>query len=555
MRFDRETLWRFQGPAGVLAAVLLWPLTPMFGPPLVAVAVLNWLMTSRRGAGAEGAGRLDSGWDLTALLMAALVFTVHFQLLTHGTGWIFDFELLGHSFDSLASFLLHGSSEVSPRAILWEGMQVEGRTVMYFGPWPALLRLPLAWLEIMPAVHWSRLSCYIAAVLTLCGFVLICGRELARNGALERGDRRQLLLVSIFGFGLGSPLAFLMFSAWIYHEAVLWGLCGSTWALYFMLSALRSEGRALPQLFALSFAAGGALLARVTYGVPLYGVLALVTWSCWRRAARTGSSRPARDAAWIGVCLLPATAMLVFQLWYNFDRFGDVTTFADYQRLEYLVENEESWLSFEQWGAVNPLRLPTGLWNYLGVQLDYFSSDFPWIRVARPSYPEQNLYPQMFQSYVISLSIVSLWLVLPAALGCAFLIFRSEDRFLKLCGLCLFTQVLLVGSFFIMEQRYAADLLPLLIFGYAYFLGSVYLHRPFQHAGRVLANGMLLAVVLSSIATLSSTVSVIPVSGPAVLPGYKTFWSQRFQLINRGIEQISERANLGSEAPDGTSGG
>jgi hypothetical protein len=549
MRFDRETLWRWQGPAGVLAAALLWPLTPMFGPPLVATALLNWLMTSRRGAegaGAEGAGRADTGWDLTALLMAALVFTVHFQLLTHGTGWIFNFEMLGYSFDSLASSLLRGSSEVT-RGILWEGMQVDGRTVMNFGPWPALLRLPLAWLEIMPAAHWSRLSCYAAAVLSLCGFVLICGRELARNGALERGDRRQLLLVSIFGFGLGSPLAFLMFSGWIHHEAVLWGLCGSTWALYFMLSALRSEGRALPQLFALSFAAGGALLARVTYGVPLYGVLALVSWSCWRRAARTG-----RNAAWIGLCLLPATAMLVFQLWYNFDRFGDVTTFADYQRLEYLVENEESWLSFEQWGAVNPLRLPTGLWNYLGVQLDYFWADFPWIRVARPSYPEQNLYPQMFQSYVISLSVVSLWLVLPAVLGCAFLIFRSKDRLLKLCALCLLSQVLLVGSFFIMEQRYAADLLPLLIFGYAYFLGSVYLHRPLQHARRMLANGMLLAVVLSSIATLSSTVSVIPISGKAVMPGYKMFWSQRFQRINREIERIS--GNFGSEAPDGTSG-
>jgi hypothetical protein len=544
MRFDRETLWRWQGPAGVLAAALLWPLTPILGPPLVATALLNWLMTSRRGA--EGAGRADSGWDLTALLMAALVFMVHFQLLTHGTGWILNFEMLGYSFDSLASSLLSGSSEVK-RGILWEGIQVEGRTVMNFGPWPALLRLPLVWLEIMPAAHWSRLSCYTAAVLTLCGFVLICGRELARNGALERADRRQLLLVSIFGFGLGSPLAFLMFSGWIHHEAVLWGLCGSTWALYFMLSALRSEGRALPQLFALSFAAGGALLARVTYGVPLYGVLALVSWSCWRRAARTG-----RNAAWIGLCLLPATAMLVFQLWYNFDRFGDVTTFADYQRLEYLVENEESWLSFEQWGAVNPLRLPTGLWNYLGVQLDYFWADFPWIRVARPSYPERNLYPQMFQSYVISLSVVSLWLVLPGALGCAFLIFRSKDRLLKLCALCLLSQVLLVGSFFIMEQRYAADLLPLLIFGYAYFLGSVYLHRPLQHARRMLANGMLLAVVLSSIATLSSTVSVIPISGKAVMPGYKMFWSQRFQRINREIERIS--GNFGSEAPDGTSG-
>jgi hypothetical protein len=546
MKFDRETLRRARGPLGLLAAALVWRLTPMFGPPLVAAALLDWLMTSRRRSADQG--REDSGWDLIALLMAVLVFTVYFQLLTRGTGWIFQGELLGASFDSLANSLLRGSSEVEPRTILWEGMRVGGRTVMYFGPWPALLRIPLSWLELMPAGHWSRLSCYIAAVLTLCAFTLICARELSRNSALERGDRRQLLLVSIFGFGLGSPLAFLMISGWIYHEAVLWGLCGSTWSLVFMLSALRSEGRALPQLCALSFTAGAALLARVTYGVPLYGVLALVAWSSWRRAARTGSLRTVRDAAWIGVCLLPATAMLVFQLWYNFDRFGDVTTFADYQRLEYLVENEESWASFEQWGAVNPLRVPTGVVNYLGVQSDYFSSEFPWVRVARPSYPEQNLYPQMFKSYVISLSVVSLWLVLPAILGGAFLIYRSEDQTLKLCGLCLLAQVVLVFSFFIMEQRYAVDLLPSLIFGYAYFLGSVYLHRPLQNARRALANGMLIVVMLSSIATLSSTVSAIPVSGPAVLPGYKVFWNQRFRLINRSIDRIFERMGFGSEA-------
>jgi hypothetical protein len=240
--------------------------------------------------------------------------------------------------------------------------------------------------------------------------------------------------------------------------------------------------------------------------------------------------------------------MLIFQLWYNFDRFGDVTTFADYQRLEYLVETEESWASFEQWGAVNPLRVPTGVVNYLGVQSDYFSSEFPWVRVARPSYPEQNLYPQMFKSYVISLSVVSLWLVLPAILGGAFLIYRSEDQTLKLCGLCLLAQVVLVFSFFIMEQRYAVDLLPSLIFGYAYFLGSVYLHRPLQNARRALANGMLIVVMLSSIATLSSTVSAIPVSGPAVLPGYKVFWNQRFRLINRSIDRIFERMGFGSEA-------
>jgi hypothetical protein len=541
---SRETLWAWSGPLGVLAAALAWLLVPTFGPPLVAAAVLNWMMTGRRGE--------RGSWDLTGLLMAALVFTVYFQLLTRGTGWIFHYELLGQAFDSLASSLLEGTSDVSPSAILWEGMKVDGRTVMYFGPWPALLRIPPNWIEVGHPGHWSRLSCYIAAVLTLCGFALICARELARNDALERSDRRQLLLMSIFGFGLGSPLVFLMFSGWIYHEAVVWGLCGSTWSLYFLLGVLRSERRALPQLAALSFTVGAALLARVTYGAPLYGALALAAWASWRRAE---ASRRVREAAWVGVCLLPAIAMLGLQLWYNFDRFGDPTTFAEYERLEYLVEDAESWESFEEWGAVNLLRLPTGISNYLGFRGEYFSSDFPWVRVARPDYPDYNIYPQMFKSFVISLSVASLWLVLPGLLGCVLLAFRPGSATLKLSGLCLLSQVVLVASFFIMEQRYAIDLLPLLIFGYAYFLAAVYLKAPFQNARGLLANAMLVLVVLSSAATLSSTVSAIPDSGPAVLPGYKTFWRQRFQQVNAQIDRLFAPAQDADEAASGPAGG
>ena len=81
-----------------------------------------------------------------------------------------------------------------------------------------------------------------------------------------------------------------------------------------------------------------------------------------------------------------------------------------------------------------------------------------------------------------------------------------------------------------------------MIFGYAYFLRAVYLQRPLQRFRRALANGMLVVVILSSIATLSSTISVIPISGPALLPGYKQFWRERFRLINSNLDRIIDRA-------------
>ena len=53
---------------------------------------------------------------------------------------------------------------------------------------------------------------------------------------------------------------------------------------------------------------------------------------------------------------------------------------------------------------------------------------------------------------------------------------------------------------------------------------------------------MLVAVVFSGVATLSSTLSVIPVSGAAALPGYKAFWLQRFRVINSRIDSLTARA-------------
>ena len=126
------------------------PVAP--GPPLVAAALLNGVMVSRRGDGEP------SLWDATCLLTGTVVVVVHFQLITRGSGQLFDFELLGAAFDALATALLRGSTEVDSHAIRWEGMKIEGRTYMYFGPWPALLRIALAWLEPILSGPWSRLS-------------------------------------------------------------------------------------------------------------------------------------------------------------------------------------------------------------------------------------------------------------------------------------------------------------------------------------------------------------------------------------------------------------
>lgn len=62
---------------------------------------------------------------------------------TTGFQQVFVKEILGSAFDSQAEHFLHGNVDVDRDAIREEAMTVNGKTRMYFGPFPALLRIPL----------------------------------------------------------------------------------------------------------------------------------------------------------------------------------------------------------------------------------------------------------------------------------------------------------------------------------------------------------------------------------------------------------------------------
>jgi hypothetical protein len=88
------------------------------------------------------------------LLLSALLWV----FTTTGGRQIFVKEVLGGACDSQAEHFLRGDVDVDVDAIGHEAMIVNGKVRMYFGPFPALLRIPLNFLY--PAGHgkWSRIS-------------------------------------------------------------------------------------------------------------------------------------------------------------------------------------------------------------------------------------------------------------------------------------------------------------------------------------------------------------------------------------------------------------
>src|SRR6266480_3082041 len=93
------------------------------------------------------------------LLLSVLLWV----LTTTGGRQVFVKEVFGGAYDSSAQHFLRGDVDVDAEAISHEAMIVNDHVRMYFGPFPALLRIPLNF--AYPAGHgkWSRISGFCAA--------------------------------------------------------------------------------------------------------------------------------------------------------------------------------------------------------------------------------------------------------------------------------------------------------------------------------------------------------------------------------------------------------
>jgi hypothetical protein len=207
---------------------------------------------------------------LTLLLSALLwVFT------TTGGRQIFVKKVLGGAYDSQAEHLLRGDVDVDVDAISNEAMIVGDHVRMYFGPFPALLRIPLNFVYPKARGNWSRISGFCAGVIALSAFAGLVGTALRRSPLSSRG-RGWMGNACVIGFALGSPLVFLLGNLSIYNEAIIWGLAWSLAALFFALRSREAQGGALTRsLLGFSMCAG-ELACR---GVQLWSCLSRSTWS------------------------------------------------------------------------------------------------------------------------------------------------------------------------------------------------------------------------------------------------------------------------------------
>jgi hypothetical protein len=421
------------------------------------------------------------------LPLTFLLSGLFWMFVTTGGREIFVKEVLGGAYDSQAEHFLRGDVNVDVEAIGHEAMIVNGKVRMYFGPFPAVLRIPLNF--VYPAGHgkWSRISGFCAGVIALLAFAGLV-RMALQSSPISSRARNWLGNACLIGFAFGSPLLLLLGNLSIYDEAIIWGLALSLGAIFFAFRSRQAEGGALTRaLLGFSLCAGGALLSRVTFGAPFILIAPLLA---------VGLARGNR-ATNLTALVLPLGAALAFYIWLSYARFGSLTG-VNY---DYYINTVHSEFA-HKFGVFSPRRVPYSFADYFSLRFPSLEREPSFLAADRHSYNYPTLYSNDFSEVYLPLPWCSGWLVFGAIMGITCLVRRhGADTFERGAAAALFVQFLCILSFFALAQRYATDLYPFLIFCFIIFLrsGSMALFR----SRHVIIGLIGLSIVVNSLATVS----------------------------------------------------
>lgn len=192
-------------------------------------------------------------------------------LLNHGQ--LMPASFASGFYETQARALRAGHWHVPRYSLGIEAFRIGGRSYMYFGPWPSLLRMPAMFVFRGMDGRWTLPSMALALLIGL-GATVHLGwgiRQLVLRGEALR--RSECWAIGIFTalVGGGSVFLFLTSQAWVYHEAEIWGAATALAAYAVLLDYVRTP-RA--RLLVIASAIGAiSILSRPSVG---FGPLAAI---------------------------------------------------------------------------------------------------------------------------------------------------------------------------------------------------------------------------------------------------------------------------------------
>ena len=302
-------------------------------------------------------------------------------LLSASHGEMLRWQRLGDFYDTQAHALLDGDLAVDEYPLGIEAFYNDGRAYLYQGPWPALLRLPVA---AVAGDRWDgRLtapSMVIALAVVAAGAARLHWRvrQTVRPAAPVTRAEAVLVAVSMFGVG-GSLFLFHASRAWVYHEAILWGAAFTVLAVDQLVAFV--QGKMPRALGAASIFAALALASRASVGIgPVVGlalVAASVAWRWLRR--RDGGFRAvvaAGAAAVLPLASYAAVNFAKFETLFSIPFWDQRFSQIDDLRQEFLRETGGTFFSID--------FVPTTLLRYLLPTGFDLTRQFPFVDLAAP---------------------------------------------------------------------------------------------------------------------------------------------------------------------------
>ncbi|MBM3674507.1 MAG: hypothetical protein FJW88_06045 [Actinobacteria bacterium] len=322
-------------------------------------------------------------------------------LLTGGRADLLAKPTFGNFYDAQARALLHGHWDVPARELFIEGFHIGDKTYTYFGIWPSVLRMPVLAVGDSLYGRLTQASMLLAFAVALVAVAALDWRirGLVRPARPCTRGEAALAGVVVFAIGCGTTTFFLAGRAWVYHEAILWGIA---WALIaFERLVAFGERPSATRLAAASASASLAFLSRPSVGLgPVLAIALVLAGLLLRRVRHRLRGRGARAldrldwlaagidggraTRWTGPVAVALALPCVLYAWMNWSRFG--TVFSVPWSKQFLVSIDERHRAALEanGGTYFGLKfLPSTVVQYLRPDALGASGIFPWVTFPR----------------------------------------------------------------------------------------------------------------------------------------------------------------------------
>ena len=394
-----------------------------------------------------------------ALLATLLDFSANLTRTAHSLGYASNF------FDLQARALLSGSLSVPRGSLGIEGFVQRGEEYMYFGPFPALLRIPVLLTTDEFDGRLTLLSMALAFVVyaTMATRLIWLVRDLVRDSApVNRSEAFAVGTLIAVSLG-GTSLTFNAALPWVYHEVYAWAVALVTGSLYWLIRLLTRPSASTTGWF-VAFALA-TVLTRATGGWAI--CLGAAMAGLWIYSGRLGRERRREGLVLVGLALVvvlmgAVVNWLKFRHPFLFPLEDQVWTSYSPQRRAALAANGGS--------ITGPQFFLTSLVNYFRPDGIRFVEYFPWITL--PSHPARA-YGGAFidQSYrtgsvtafmtahFLLTALAAVWLLRPQP--------RQDVRVLRVPFVASILVTSGVMAYGYLAYRYTCEFIPALVLGAA----------------------------------------------------------------------------------------